>query len=362
MPIKHEAADTANTATAPAGPHRAGRALMTGAGILPWSLVGLLLWTNRPYALDLASHFLPHAGFACLLLGLVLLATRQRRIAVSILLAAASTLLLSRASVSAPLGGGGGTGRVIRIVEFNAREEFSRHDNDAFTWIRDQKADVIVLIEPPWGVLDDYPWLKRDYPYFIEPTEGLMWSIMLLSRFPAEVHPLAEYSEETKFSFAARRSMLVAPEGGSQFLLSAIHPPSPRSRETWARSLESAGLAARLLRDWHAQTRIPILIAGDFNSTPTGRLHRRFARDSGLTAWTPLATGGTWPSIMPPWLSLPIDKVWTSEPLRVVSFRVGPRFRSDHRPFVAEIEIPSSGPEQAPNNARSGEPSEPLAR
>lgn len=329
--------------------------------VAPWSLVGLLVWSDRPYVPDLLSHFLLHAAAGCLMVGALLTAFRRWRSGMNLFLVGVVIAAGWRLSAPAPSGGPAPAGRVIRLVEYNGRGESSRHDNEAMKWARDQNADLVVLIEPAFGLLDDYPFLRQEYPYLVEPSAGLMWEVIVLSRFPAEVRAIAEYSEENKFSFAARRSLVVRPPGVEPFLLTAMHPPSPRTMATWRRSLEGVVLTGGILRAWREQTGMEVIVAGDFNSTPVGRLHRLFARESGLRGWSPMVGGGTWPASLPPWLSIPIDRVWTSDGITVRSMLVGPQFRSDHRPIVCEIVMPSQ-PEQTPSNSTKGEPLGGLAR
>lgn len=329
---------------------------------LPWSLVVLLWWSERPYWLDVASHFLLHAAVVCAAIGAVLAAARRWRFGMNLLAVSVTTAIGWRLSLSVPDARAAGPGeRVVRLLEYNARGEHSRHDNDAVAWIRDQNADVIVLIEPPWGFLSDYPFLKEAYSYRVEPEAGLMWEVIVLSRFPAEVRAIAAYSEETKFSFAARRSVIVRAPGCEPFLLSAMHPPSPRTRETWRRGIDTTELNGRIIGDWRRSSGMEAVIAGDFNSSPAGRYHRAFARTSGLIGWSPMFGGGTWPASLPRWFSVPIDRVWTSAGIRVRAITIGPRFRSDHRGVVAELMIPA-GPERNPSPASPSEPQSTDAR
>lgn len=337
----------------PAAPRRSAvfRALRAAWLVAPWSLVALLAWSDRPYWTDLASHFLLHAAAACVVVGATLAAIRRWRSGLNLLLVSAVLAGGWRLSASAP-GGEAGAGRTLRLVEYNARGEWSRHDNEAMRWLRDQRADLIVLIEPPFGLLNDYPFLRREFPYSVEPSAGLMWEVIVLSRFPAEVRAIAEYSEENKFSFAARRSLVVRPPGVAPFLLTAMHPLSPRTKETWRASIDGVRLNGRIIRDWSEKSGMDVVVGGDFNSTPVGRLHRLFARESGLLGWSRFSGGGTWPARLPAWFSLPIDRVWTSEGVGVRSMTVGPRFRSDHRPIVCDLVMPAASeggiPEQAP--------------
>lgn len=311
---------------------------------LAWLPVLLLVWTERPYLLDLASHFLPHAGAAMIFFGGVLALLRGRILGASSAAAGLVLVLAWMFAVRAPIGGGTpaeGATR-LKLVFYNMYGSHSRHDNEFNTWLRDQKPDLVVIVDAAWGYLQDQPWLTREYPYHIEPEPGLLWSNVLLSRFPAEVTPLVEYSEEIKFSFIARRSLLVTLESGARFLLTADHPPSPRTRETWLRSLREIERDGPVVRAWAERVGVPIVMPGDFNSSPQGRVHREFGRLSGLVAWQPMILRGTWPASLPRWMALPIDKVWTSPPgsgVVVRSMVVGPQFRSDHRPLIIELDV-----------------------
>lgn len=322
----------------------------------PWSLPVLLCWSDRPYWLDLASHFLLHAAAVCAVIGAVLTAFRWRWFGLNLLAVGAAVAIGWRLSVTAPVARVAMPGeRVVRLLEYNAQQEHSRHDNEAMSWIRDQNADLIVLIEPPWGLLNDYPFLRKEYPYSVAPEAGLMWEVIVLSRHPAEIQPIAEYSERNKFSFAARRSLVVRLPGCKPFLLSAMHPPSPRTPETWRRGLETTVLNGRIIAEWRRTNGMEAVIAGDFNSSPIGRLHRHFARSSGLIGWSHMFGAGTWPASLPTWFSVPIDRVWTSPGIRVKTITIGPRFRSDHRAVVAELIVPGLT-EQVPSPTGRSEP------
>jgi endonuclease/exonuclease/phosphatase (EEP) superfamily protein YafD len=342
MPDAPTAPPPAPTADAPKRAFRRGGAVVGVAATLPWSLAALAAWTDRPYALDLASHFVPQAAWAtAATLGLLLLALRRWVGAASVLAAAAVAVLLWRGPARAPAGA---DGVPLRLVIYNAREGASTHDNDLIRWIVDQKPDIVVLIEAPWGLLADYPFLRREFPSIVEPQAGMMWNVVVLCRLPATFEGIGTVTDETRFSFAARRSLRVRVEGAGEVLLSAMHPPSPRTRESWAASLRGVEINGRLFREWRERTGLPVIVAGDFNSTPGGRSHRAFRASSGLTPWAPRLGGGTWPARLPAWLGIQIDQVWTSQDVRVESIRVGPRFRSDHRPVVADLRLGAASP------------------
>jgi len=305
-------------------------------------LVVVLFSENRPYLLDLLSHFLPLAGVVLVVVGVIGVMTRQRIAAISFVLCGLVLLMGSRLWVQRPIGAGAAAEGYVRLklVHYNAYGEKSRHDNEFNAWLRDQDADLVVIVDSVWGYVHDQPWLKEKYPAIVQPSAGLEWPVLLMSRHPAEIKALVPYSEETKFSFVARRNLLITLEEGSKLLLTAQHPPSPRKAKFVAMAVKNVKLDGALLREWLAREQIPVIVAGDFNSSPTGTVHRAFRRASGLTGWSPLILSGTWPAALPSWLGVPIDRVCTGGGVQVRSVAVGPRFRSDHRPLVVELDVP----------------------
>jgi len=309
------------------------------AGLL---LVVILFWEGRPYLLDLLSHFLPLLGVVAVGVGIGAAILRRYGTGISLIVCGVVLVLGSRLWVQRPVGEGAASDGYVRLklVHYNAYGEKSRHDNEFNAWLRDQDADLVVIVDCVWGYVHDQPWLKEKYPAIVQPSAGLEWPVLLMSRRPAVIKELVPYSEETKFSFVARRSLLITLEEGSKVLLTAQHPPSPRRAKYVASAVRNVSVDGGLLREWMAKEQIPVIVAGDFNSSPTGKVHRAFHRTSGLTGWSPLIQSGTWPSVLPPWLAVPIDRVWTGGGATVRSVTVGPRFRSDHRPLVVELDVP----------------------
>ncbi|MBL0870287.1 MAG: endonuclease/exonuclease/phosphatase family protein [Phycisphaerales bacterium] len=100
------------------------------------------------------------------------------------------------------------------------------------------------------------------------------------------------------------------------------------------------------LRDWlRSMATSPnpsaVILAGDFNSTPSSPQHA-VLRAAGLIeshAQAGQGTGHTWPDIAP-LSNLPgirIDHVYSTSELRAVEARVGPSIGSDHRPQVVRL-------------------------
>ena len=312
--------------------------------IVVWLPLGNAIWVSRPYELDLAVHFTKHIAAVLIVAGIVVMPLRWWRFVLIVGTAGITLAGYAIAHDHPPTGAIAGTGgwQDIRLVHYNAYGNRSRHDEAFLDWLRETDPDLVCIVDVPWNFTHSHPWLAERYPYRAEPKPGVAWPNLLLSKYPAQIVELVdEVDEVTKWSFVARRSMLVSPPGGESFLFTAFHPPSPRSVQTWKLSLRFVHRDAGVLSQWMESHDNPVLVSSDCNSTPLGRIHRAIAQESGLLGWSRLLGGGTWPSNVPTWLSLPIDRLWTSSGVRVRSLTVGPHFISDHRPVVAGVVLPA---------------------
>lgn len=315
--------------------------------LLPWAAVGVLLWWRRPYYLDLASQGSLHGAAAMAFLALALLGFKRWLGAASCGFASLAIAMLwstwARPPAAAPptLPPGGVQ---FRIAHYNAFAHASRHDEQFAQWLQSQDTEIVVIVDSPWRYVDAQPWLAERYPYRVEPDASFQWPMTVLSKYPttpaSEIFAFPSKYPGVEYSFTAQRAPVVTLPDGQRFLISAMHPPSPRTVKSWTSSLRIARREAEMIHAWREGTGLGVLVTGDFNSTPAGRVHRTFARLSGLTGWSALSGGGTWPADYSPWISIPIDRIWTSDGMVVRSVDIGPQFKSDHRPFVAEVYVP----------------------
>ncbi|MEC9373377.1 MAG: endonuclease/exonuclease/phosphatase family protein [Planctomycetota bacterium] len=248
-----------------------------------------------------------------------------------------------------------GPSRVLTLAVYNAKGEDSRGDQSLDVWLRGVDADIVCLIDSPWGFASSEDWIRARYPHSVEPEMGMWWPTVILSKHPLQAAPLSEADEDT-FSFAARRSVLIAPDGLEPFLLTAMHPLSPRTAETWRESLVKTRREATLIRAGRERLGVEAIAAGDFNSTPAGRLHRLFHRTSGLRTRGSVFGDGTWPAWASPTVALPIDRVWASGGIGLGPVQVGPQMQSDHRPILVELrlrEAPQANSAPGPDDADS---------
>jgi endonuclease/exonuclease/phosphatase (EEP) superfamily protein YafD len=97
----------------------------------------------------------------------------------------------------------------------------------------------------------------------------------------------------------------------------------------------------------------PLLVVGDFNSTPWSYFQRQLARDAGLTR----QTHGLLTFPMRFWIAgwrdavpfLPLDQVMTRGNVTIHDVRTGPPTGSDHLPIVATFSV-GGGSAAAPSN------------
>ncbi|TVQ32394.1 MAG: hypothetical protein EA376_05865 [Phycisphaeraceae bacterium] len=310
-----------------------------------WTPVVALAWSNRPYLLDLLAQFTPHSVVLIAGAAAAMLLIGARRLGIE---AGVACLLLLVLCLGAHYGGPASIApepdepvHRLRVVTYNAKWVKPLPDDTIGDWLREQDADLVCLFDPPWRLVRQEPWLQEMYPYRIQPQPGLWWSIVLLSRHPIEPVRMAENTQETQHSFIGLRSVIVMLEDGTRLAFSGTRPRSPRTKEDWRRSIISVERDAKIVRDYLEEHDIPMVLAADMNSTPTGRLHRAFVAVSGLRTWGAPFGRGTWPAQAPPLFSLPIDRVWTTPDVRITDIRIGPRLSSDHRPVVVELEIPA---------------------
>ena len=79
------------------------------------------------------------------------------------------------------------------------------------------------------------------------------------------------------------------------------------------------------------------LVLGDFNAAPWGYVVRTIEVRGNVRAAS--GSGGTWPSVLPSQLGIPIDHIMAGPGLSFVSRQVLPSTGFDHLPVLAEIAV-----------------------
>lgn len=79
------------------------------------------------------------------------------------------------------------------------------------------------------------------------------------------------------------------------------------------------------------------LVLGDFNAAPWGYVMQTIAAKGGVSLLT--GSGGTWPSVLPKQMRIPIDHMLAGPGLQFVGREVMGAAGSDHVPLFAEIAV-----------------------
>ncbi len=280
------------------------------------------------WLLDLTSHF----RWYCLLAALVwyaITSRRRSRLATAWLAVAVGANAWALLPYWLPASHEAGKGDPLTIVSLNVRAE-NADKQRTLTYLRERKADVVVLLE----VDDAWSAALRDleslYPHRVITPEPGHFGIAVLSRVPLDGPKVVELAGGSPAVIAG------LPRGKQGCLLMAAHPFAPTSAQFAAR--RDAQLAA--MGDLAAGDTRPVVVAGDLNATPWSHGFRALAgprrlRDSA----TGRGVQATWNARL--WAPrIPIDHVIVSPEIGVQSRTVGPDVGSDHLPVEATLVVP----------------------
>ncbi|MBL0921388.1 MAG: endonuclease/exonuclease/phosphatase family protein [Phycisphaerales bacterium] len=243
--------------------------------------------------------------------------------------------------------------RLVRVLTMNAYA-WSRNPAGLMSLLEATDADVVTILEPPLELVKGMrasPTLQAKFPHRHLPEHAEAGSRIMLSRWPAErlrrrSLPPGTPEPAGDWRYHGRSWRIDAP---SPFVLSMIHPESPRTRVRWEQGNQDIDMLEHAMTHMIAPLGLPVVLAGDFNSTPTGWRSRELSRRTGLRRakpwWAPV---GTWPawSVWP--ARIAIDDVMVSPGVGVIAWelhtpppegRKGVR-SSDHVPVKVRLLLP----------------------
>lgn len=256
-------------------------------------------------------------------------------------------VVLGIPAVVAPRAGTGGEADA-RVLVFNV---YAQTDARASTlsFLRDVDADVVLLNECSYEftrrLLSDDA-ITEKYPHRELPVHDRQWTRGVLSVWPLErIEERDDRWRELRFEYAYRRAQIVHHPDGP-FLATVSQYESPRSPARWREGNERMAMEIGIMREYLFDREMPMVLGVDMNATPAAPRSRRFSRETGLARAKPLlAPAGTWPASSPSFLRVPIDDLFVSEGVRVVSWEViGAETDSDHAPVLVTIDLPEPEP------------------
>lgn len=281
------------------------------------------------------------------LLGLFLAAvgTRQWLVAASSVIAAVvgTTPLLSSAAQRIADSSAGPTASVLHC---NVRGSLAAW-NGVRAIMAARKPDIVAVVEVSDGIIERVlsdKELLEDYPHHVLPRRGFEWPQIVFSRHPMQAMPSAEIKPETRMQslFSSHRSNIINLPIG-KIIFSAEHVPSPRNAAAWNMGNEQIVALGHVVRDHYRTFKLPILVTGDFNSSPAGYRDGLMRKETALLpdpeSFPP---AGTWPSALPRFFRLPLDRAWASEHVAFDPPDILPDVGSDHRPIYFRFAIPAA--------------------
>ncbi|GAB6051356.1 hypothetical protein JCM17960_01760 [Magnetospira thiophila] len=297
-------------------------ALLAGLGLATGSVA--LGITVFPF--HLLIHFPLQYAALCIPLALLFALRRRKRWAMLTLLVGLVDLGLALPLLSSAEASHAPAAR-INLLSFNLHPE-TRHGEQTAQWIVDSEAEAVLLQEVTPLHLPLLARLRESYPYQMVHPHPTFWGLALLSRTPISDGQLIQKDAE---SFRLLKGTIRLANGRSVTLATTHFMPP-----LWPAASDLQRTQADLLRGVLADLSGPLLLGGDFNTTPWSPLYRRLVEENRLTsrgrAWW------TWPTWFPG-LGIPIDHLFGRDGARIVQATAGPDLGSDHRPLQVIVNL-----------------------
>jgi len=288
---------------------------------------------------DLFSHFRLQYVVVAAVLTLMLAWTRPRWASVAALLLGVwhGYIFLSVPTAQADLL----CKQQVRVMAFNLL--YRNQDMDAaIAAIEAKRPDILVLEEntPNWS--SHLERLADDYPYAVPENWRDANGPTVLSHFalsdprivrPFETPGLDNGDDRQRFAAGVRYLTVTARIGEQDVAIIAVHPPYPNGGFLTGLRNGYFVSVAELAR----ATDGPVIVAGDFNSTPWSPAFDPLFESGRLAgAGVPLMTWPTWF----PLADIPIDHVLVNDRIVVGGVEWGPDLGSDHYLIEATLCMP----------------------
>lgn len=320
-------------------------AIVSAASVL--GFVGALHWT-----LDLLSHFRVQYALTLGLLALLFGFRRRRLPALGFTAFAALNVAMiiplyvpsaAVPSTSPPPSGPQPRHRGL-LVNVNTQQGSPSRVAAA---LRELDPDFVALLEVSDDWLTDLQPVLSRYPHRLAAPRDDNFGIFLGSKVPLLQPEIIPYGDD---ELPTLRAGLEYPEG--RLTLVATHPLPPVSGEHARlrdRQLEFLATLAR-------QSKAPLLLIGDLNTTPWSHSFRRLLRDSGLVdSARGRGVQPSWPTFLPP-LGIPLDHCLHTPDVQLLHRVTGPAVGSDHLPLLFEFTL-APAPAPTPDALSSPSPS-----
>lgn len=216
----------------------------------------------------------------------------------------------------------------IRVASANVRSANPTPEK-VLEFVADADADVVLLLDAKrkrWRAV--LASLGDRYGYRA-PENWLDGApLMVLSRWPITGYSLVLPPK-------GRAHLKVQIEiGGRRLTIVGVHTESPSEADHFLRNRQLRQIAETV-----NAIDGPVIVAGDFNTSPWSPYFRDLLEATGLHN---AAEGRGWIATWPTWFwpaQVPIDHVLLKGPVAATAVRRGPRIGSDHFPIIADIRL-----------------------
>jgi endonuclease/exonuclease/phosphatase (EEP) superfamily protein YafD len=220
----------------------------------------------------------------------------------------------------------------VRCVTSNVLQ--GNHDPAALeSFLRACGADVVVLQEMTPEIAQVLARVSKEYPHQFIRGRRDSKGTAIIARLPMSEQKFEPAPNETAVGLV--RARLETPAGA--FTILGIHSHKPTSaRGTASQHIYFPWLAERC-HDLQSRG-IPVVLAGDFNSTPWSARFRDFARRAPMLDTSRGSLfAATWSHPLP--YRLLIDHCFVSPEWKVAAREIGPYVGSDHRPLIVDLAL-----------------------
>lgn len=302
-------------------------ALLAVVNVLP-------LGARLSWLLELTTHFrVQYVVLTVLALALAALRRRWRMVAVLAVAGAVSATpvlpYLPRTSVTEAAAASGSPLKVL-TVNVSYRQFSARRLLES---VRGADPDIIVVQELTPHTERLLADLDAAYPNYRKfPADGA-YGIGLWSRYELESGATIALGR-----LPAIEARVRGPSGS--FTVIGVHLSAPvTQRRATARNQQLKELAAR-----SAAVAGPLIVAGDFNTTPYSPYFAEWLEASGLTDSRRGRTlSVSWPTMLR-WVGIPIDHVAVNDGFTILSHRRLPNFESDHFGALVQVALRNGEP------------------
>jgi endonuclease/exonuclease/phosphatase (EEP) superfamily protein YafD len=198
--------------------------------------------------------------------------------------------------------------------------------------IRSVHPDIVAVLEVSEAWMKELSSLD-EYPHVISRSREDNLGIALLSRVPFEEAEIVELGDSGVPSAVARLRI-----EGKQLTVIATHPLPPIGSARFR--LRNRQLLA--VADYVRSLTSPVIVLGDFNTTPWSPHFKRLLRRANLRdSRRGQGIHPSWPSDLPWLLRIPLDHILHSGEITILSRQLCPPIGSDHLSVVVDFSLAS---------------------